>query len=178
MIGSAREVQPVEPPPAMTAGPDSVRDEKPPDTRGEGLADFARDVVESARDKFGISQADRETLVRMIERELDASDKMPGRGGEMDNLNKPATTHVTWPLYVVGAGLLAVSLVAGWPGLVFMATLLGIGLVSHMIWRTYVRQSHTSKGAGAVIRALETLRQYLADEDPPTATANRIDSHA
>jgi hypothetical protein len=178
MIGSARDIQSVKPPEATTAGPDSVRDENPPVTKEVVLADFARNIVEYGRDKFGISQDDCETLVQMIEREFDESDKTPGMGGGMENLDKPGHAHVTWPFYVLAAGLLAVSLVAGWPGLAFMTTLLGLGLISHMIWRTYVRQSHTSKGVGAVIRALETLREYLADEDPPTATANRIDSHA
>jgi hypothetical protein len=178
MIGGARDIQSVKPPEATAAGPDTVRDENPPDAKEDVPADFAGNTVEYARDIFGMSQDDRETFVQMIECEFDKSDKTPGTGGDMGNLDKPGHAHVTWPFYVLAASLLAVSLVAGWPGLAFMTTLLGLGLISHMIWRTYVRQSHTSKGVGAVIRALETLREYLADEDPPTATANRIDSHA
>jgi hypothetical protein len=172
MPGSLRHAQSVGSPAARTDVPSEAH---PACTQEELMADFARDVVDYARDKFGTSRADREVLVQMIVREFDKRDGTPGMGGDVDTPNKPAEVRVVWPFYVLGAGLLALSLMAGWAGFAFMATLFGLGVVSHGIRRAYVRQSRTSSGAGVVIRALETLRCYLADEDPPPAAANRMD---
>jgi len=50
----------------------------------------------------------------------------------------------------------------------------GMRLLSHEIWRLYLHQSHRSEGVSTAIPALETIRRYAANEDPPPATANRI----
>jgi hypothetical protein len=99
----------------------------------------------------------------------------PGTG--VDNMNRKEPRHrlAAWPFLALTAGLLALSAMAGWAGLAFMAALLGLGMASHAIAGVYRSQSHRPEGVGPAIRVLETVRRYIANEDPPRTTLSRVD---
>jgi hypothetical protein len=140
----------------------------------EVMADLVQAFGEMVRSKFRDPQAATRAFAAMIvDQEVWHAD--PGTGEDAMNLKEPGHAPAARLFLVLSAGLLALSAMAGWAGLAFMATLLGLGLASRTIWRVYLYQSSRSEGVGPAIRVLETVRRYLANEDPPQTTAGRAD---
>jgi hypothetical protein len=140
----------------------------------EALANLAQEFGSELRSKFPDPRGATLTFAATIVRE-EVWRTRPRTGDDAVSLEASDQTPRAWRFLVLSVGLLALSAMAGRAGLIFMAILLGLGLASRAIWRVYLYQSGRSEGVGPAIRVLETVRRYMANEDPPQATPSRAD---